>query len=221
MKRPIEIGIADDHDIVRQGYASLLENEKGIRVVLDAANGEELINKLKKRQPDIILLDIEMPVMNGKNCLKVIAKSYPSIKVIILSAYYSETFITEYIQIGAAAFLPKRCQFDTLVQAITTVYKSGRYFDEQITSILSNRTSNKKTKSGPEPQLQEFSEKEMQILKLVVENKTNTEIAKILGLAERTVEWYKLQLMKKTNEPNISGLILFAIKYKLVQVNQL
>lgn len=219
MKRPIEIGIADDHDIVRQGYASLLENEKGIKIVLDAANGEELINKLKKKQPDIVLLDIEMPVLNGKDCLRIISSSYPSIKVIILSAHYSETFITEYIQMGAAAFLPKRCQYDTLVQAITTVYKTGRYLESPFASLLSVHDSNKNKSAGPAPGPQEFSEKEMQILKLVVENKSNAEIAKTLGLAERTVEWYKLQMMKKTNEPNISGLILFAIKHKLVQIN--
>ena len=111
MKKPIRIAIAEDHDLVRQGMVALLKEEGDINLVFDVCNGFELLNQLKKQKVDIVLLDLEMPVVNGHQALKIITERHMDVQVIIISMHYSDAFISECITMGAKGFLPKNCDF--------------------------------------------------------------------------------------------------------------
>lgn len=136
MKKSIQIGIADDHLVLRQGLISLLKEYDNLNIVLSVNNGQELMDGLKKIQPDIILLDVEMPVMNGREALEKIKAEYPQIKVLIISQYFTNAYIIEFIKIGARGFLPKNCDIDKIVEAIQLVHENGEYYDDKVSSAM-------------------------------------------------------------------------------------
>ena len=140
MKKPIHIAIVDDHVIVRQGLISLLAEYEEVNILFDANNGKELMDNLKSSKPDIVLLDIAMPIMNGKEALEKMQLKYPKIKVIVMSQYFHDEYIIEFIKAGASAFLPKNCDIDKLLDAINYVFEHGYYYDNRtaIVHILNN-----------------------------------------------------------------------------------
>jgi DNA-binding NarL/FixJ family response regulator len=212
MKRRINIGIAEDHDLVRKGYVGLLKNNSDIKIIFEAANGKELMEALKVHQPDIILLDISMPLVSGTDAMTIMKQYFPNIKIIVISAYSDDFAILEYIKLGADSFLPKYFKTESLVSAIYSVYKHGSYFEENITKLLA--------KSGT-PQRDYLTEKELTerekiILKYICENKPYKDIAAIMKLSERTIDWYKHKLIHKTNSENMDGLLVYAKKNGIV-----
>ncbi|MCZ8284655.1 MAG: response regulator transcription factor, partial [Bacteroidia bacterium] len=131
MKPKISIAIAEDHVLFRQGMVSLLTEEEDISIAFEAGNGQELLDSLKHTIPHVILLDISMPVMEGKEALTKIRELYPEVKVIMLSMYYESSYIAEYLAKGARAFLPKNCDIEKVIDAIRTVHQKGFYFDDE------------------------------------------------------------------------------------------
>ena len=209
--KPIKIAIAEDHQLVRQGIISLLTDEDDLEVVIEAENGAILLDQLKLEKTDIVLLDLEMPVLNGQDALKFITDRYPDIRVIIVSMFYADEFISECIMAGARGFLPKNCDIEKVIEAIHAVNQQGYYFDDKIShSLLSKLTIEKNI--APTFSKEELSQREIEIIQLVCDGLTNKIIAKQLCISVRTVEGHRSAISEKTNAKNIAGLVIYAIK---------
>ena len=213
----IKIAIAEDHDLLRQGLVSLLDSENGISVAFDVDNGEKLVQQLEKKKVDVILLDLEMPILNGHQALKIISARYPKIGVIVISMHYSDTFIVESVSAGARGFLPKNCEIDKVVESIKYVHEQGYYFDERISKALLKRVVNKENPKRGILQ-NTLTSREHQVVELVCSGKTNKEIANILCLSVRTVEVHRNSINRKTNTRNIASLVTYAIKNGLYAI---
>lgn len=214
MSKIINIAIADDHKVLRQGLISLLQEYDHLKVIIDVNNGRELLNALRGKKPDIILLDIEMPVMNGKEALEKIKLKFPQIKIIIMSMHFNDAYIIEFIQNGANAFLPKNCDIDKILDAIQSVYELGYYYDSKVSSAMADML--KKIPIIPSVvEETELTKREKEILKLICLKKSNIEIASILNLSVRTIEGHRLGISKKTNTSNLIELIEFTFQNKL------
>ena len=211
MKKPIHIAIVDDHVIVRQGLISLLAEYEEVNILFDANNGKELMDNLKSSKPDIVLLDIAMPVMNGKEALEKMQLKYPKIKVIVMSQYFHDEHIIEFIKAGASAFLPKNCDIDKLLDAINYVFEHGYYYDNKISAVMASLL--KKTPIDNKVVADtEFTKQEIKIMKLVCVKKTNAEIADELHVSIRTIESHRYNISKKTNTTKTIDLIEYATK---------
>lgn len=215
MHQQIKIGIADDHVILRQGLIAILKEYPHLDIVLDVNNGQELMLELEKQLPDIILLDIEMPIMNGKDTLELIQLKYPSIKVMMMSMYFNDSYIIEFIKNGACAFLPKNCDIDKLVDAINTVYERGHYYDEKISEVIINVLKQLPPINKLIPKKLDLTNRELEIIELICSKKTNNEIANQLHLSVRTIEGHRYNISKKTNTTNTLELIEYATKNNL------
>ena len=215
MKRPIHIGMAEDHLLFRQGVIALLKEYEEINILFDVGNGKELLDILKTSKPDIVLLDIEMPIMNGKEALAKIQEKYPNVKVIMISMHYDDAYITEYIINGAVGFLPKNCDIEKIVDAIYAVYEQGYYFDSKISKSLVVKLM-KSNKVNPTITELMLSEREIEVLKLTCLEKTNQEMSEVLFISKRTVEGHRKSILKKTNAKNVVGLVMYAIKHKII-----
>lgn len=211
MKKPIRIAIAEDHDLVREGMVALLKEEKGINLIFDVRDGLELLNHLKKRKVDIILLDLEMPIVNGHQALKIITEKYKDVNVIIVSMHYSDAFISECISLGAKGYLAKNCEFETVVDAIYAVHEEGYYFDNKISRSLLKKLMSEKGSECCIPN-DPLTSREHQVLEFICNEKTNREIAELLSISIRTVETHRKNILCKTDSQSIAGLVLYAVK---------
>jgi DNA-binding NarL/FixJ family response regulator len=216
MAKRINIGIADDHLVLRQGLVSLLKEYDNLNVILDVNNGKELMEELKTKKPDIILLDIEMPVMNGGVALEKIRVKYPTLKVIIMSMHFNDGYIIEYIKKGACAFLPKNCDIDKIVEAIHSVHKNGYYFDDKVSAAMAATIKRMSFEQDLVPGT-DFTKRELEILRLVCKKKSSTDIATELNLSNRTVEGHRYNIARKIGITDPEELIRFAIETKLVK----
>lgn len=211
MKKPIHIAIVDDHVIMRQGLISLLAEYEEINILFDANNGKELMDNLKTSKPDIVLLDIAMPVMNGKEALEKMQLKYPKIKVIIMTNYFHDEHIIEFVKAGANAFLPKNCDIDKLLDALNYVYEHGHYYDNRVSAILAAML--KKTPIANKVVADtEFTKQEIKVIKFVCMKRSNAEIAEELHVTVRTIESHRYNISKKTNTTNTIDLIEHAVK---------
>ncbi|MES2515852.1 MAG: response regulator transcription factor [Bacteroidota bacterium] len=216
MAKRINIGIADDHLVLRQGLVSLLKEYDNLNVILDVNNGKELMEELKNKKPDIILLDIEMPIMNGKVALEKMQIKYPNLKVIIMSMHFNDGYIIEYIKKGACAFLPKNCDIDKIVEAILSVHKNGYYYDDRVSSAMAATIKRMSFQQDLVPGT-DFTKRELEILTLICRKKSSTEIATELNLSARTVEGHRYNIAKKINITDQAELIDYALKTKLIK----
>lgn len=217
MKKNIRIAIAEDHDLMRQGLVSLLDGEEAITVVFDVENGARLFDELKKKRVDVILLDLEMPIINGHQALKILAERYPKIKVIVISMHYSDTFISESIAAGAKGFLPKNCDIDKVIDAIFAVEEQGYYFDDKISRALLSRVI---SSNNAQPHFigDPLTSRELQVVEFICAGKTNKEIANLLCLSVRTVEVHRTAIIKKTQTKNVAELVIYAVKNGLYTI---
>lgn len=213
MKDEISIAIADDHGFVRQALITLLKRKVGIKILFEASTGYELLEKLLEAKPDIIILDLEMPVMRGKEAFEHIKKYYPDIKVIIFSAFYDEATILDAVKIGVHSFLPKGHKIDKIIEAIYAVHKQGTFFNEEVSAILA-----KQIQKVEEPQETLLTKTEVAIIKLICQHKASKEIADELKLAKKTIDWYRDRMFKKTNSRNVTELLEYAIRNKIVKI---
>ncbi|MCD6068655.1 MAG: two component transcriptional regulator, LuxR family [Bacteroidetes bacterium] len=217
MKKLIHVGIAEDHVLVRQGIVNLLKEYEDINVLFDVGNGAELLDELKKSKPEIVLLDIEMPVMNGKEALLKIREKFPKVKVIIISSHFEDSYVIEFVTSGAAGFLPKNVDIDKVVDAIYTVHEQGFYFDNKVSIMLAQNLIDR-SKANPAFVEAELSAREKEIVEMLCRDKTTREIADQLCLSTRTVEGYRKSIMEKTGVKNTLGLISYAVKHKIIKL---
>lgn len=197
----IRIIIAEDHVILRERYVEILEPHN-IITIAEASNGGEVLELLKVHEPDILLLDLNMPVINGSMVMDKITAAYPALKVIILSFHFSDVLVDDYIARGAKGYVPKeKADFETLPAVIRNVYNGECVF------IRSNTISNNKDYA--------FSKRQLEIIPMIFEGLTNKEIAKQTGVTERAIEKQKHLLYNKTGTQNLGSFLAYAIQQGL------
>jgi DNA-binding NarL/FixJ family response regulator len=215
---PIKVLITDDHVLYRAGVKTALSAKKDVKVIAEADNGMHLLNMLKMIQPDVILLDIQMPVMDGIAALPEIKKNWPNIKVIMLTMMDDHSMITKLMELGANSYLSKTSDSEVIYEAIKTCFEQEYYFNSLTNKAL---LTNLKTKNNMTPQKMmqaeaNLNDKEVLILKLMCEEKSTKEIADIVELSPRTVEAIRDKLKVKTGAKSTAGLILYAVKNNLL-----
>jgi DNA-binding NarL/FixJ family response regulator len=213
--RPIKVAIADDHALFRAGVKTALSVRKDIEMIAEADNGMQLLNLLKHIEPDVILLDIQMPLMDGITTLPEIRKLYPDIKVIILSMHNDHSMISKLMEVGANSYLTKNSDSETIYQAIKTCYEQEFFFNDLTNkALLSGLRTKKADHLQDDVQL---NDKELRILKLMCEEKTTKEIADIVDISPRTVEAIRDKLKTKTGAKSMAGLVMYAVKNKILE----
>jgi len=206
--------LVDDHKLFREGLKLLLENLDYIKNVDEAGNGKELLKLIEKKQPDIIFMDIEMPVMDGITATQQVLKLHPGLNIIALSMYGDENYYTPMINAGAKGFVLKNSGIQDVETAIQTVISGNNYFSQEILNRLINSIGKKsKTKES-----NELSEREEEVLFHICKGKSNQEIADTLYLSKRTVDKHRENLLSKTNVRNTAGLVMYAVKNGIAEV---
>ncbi len=216
----IRIFLVEDHDLVRDGLKALLTSIPDIAIIGEAANGKSLFEKLKIVQPDIIVLDISLPDISGIEITKRLRYDYPQIRVLILSMYTHEDFVTGAIRSGARGYLPKNTSRDELVKAIYAIYRGDEFFGETISKILLKsfiRTAAEQNEQEEKPVFS-LSSREQEILKLFAEGFNNKEIGIKLNISVRTVETHKNHIMKKLGIKSPVEMVKFAIRNKIINL---
>jgi DNA-binding NarL/FixJ family response regulator len=217
-QEPIKVIIADDHVLYRAGVKTALGMKNDIKVIGEADNGMHLLNITKLIEADVILLDIQMPIMDGIATLPELKKQCPNVKVIMLTMVDDNSMITKLMELGANSYLTKTSDSEIIYEAIKTCHNSEYYFNSLTNTAL---LSNLKQRNAVLPQkmaLQEaqLNDKEILILKLMCEEKSTKEIADIVDLSPRTVEAIRDKLKVKTGAKSTAGLIMYAVKHKLI-----
>ena len=203
----IKTVLADDHKIVLEGLAFMIENQNNIEVVGKALNGKEVLDVLSKNVVDVVVLDIEMPEMDGVETTRFIRQQYPDVKIVILTMYNTIGFIRKIAEAGAHGYILKNKGGEELVSAILAVYHGEEYFGEEVSKTLFS--SMKQKNMAGEVRL---TRREKDVLKLIADGLTSAQISEELSIAKTTVETHRRNLIDKTGVPNTKGLVRFAIE---------
>jgi DNA-binding NarL/FixJ family response regulator len=220
--KKINIVIADDEQLFRSGMKFLLSREANFNVLYEAENGKELIDFIKTTEefPDVILMDLKMPEMNGIEATKKIHKTHPDIKIIALTSYGGKSFITNMIDVGASSYLLKNTSPKMVVHTINEVFKKGFYYDEKVLEIIHKNiisSSGNRIKSDLDNKL--LSKREVDVLELICQQLTTVEIADKLFISPRTVEGHRNNLLLKTQSKNVAGLVIYGIQKDIIELS--
>jgi DNA-binding NarL/FixJ family response regulator len=209
---PFDIVLVDDHKLVRDGVKGILERGSEFRVVGEAENGADAVQLCRKSQPDIVLMDIGLPGMNGIEATTELLRHCPGIKVLILSMFDDENSVVSAIRSGARAFVLKKASSGELLDALRTVARGGSYLSSQVSDrlLLRIQRGDLETRDRSTP-LESLSPRELQVLRLVAEGKTSKDIAVLLDLGLQTVRSYRKTMMKKLGVNNVAGLTQLAL----------
>ena len=212
----IRILITDDHQLFREGIANLLSASTHIEIVAQAENGQEAIEKDKKLKPDIVIMDLNLPVINGVDATRILHQELPKTKVLVLSMHAEKSYIKEALEAGAFGYLFKDCTYDQLIEAINTVYQGKKYLSAKITEVLIHDYLSKEEEVHDNSE--ELSERESEILKLMAEGKLTRKISDVLFISVKTVGTHKQRILKKLNLKSTADLIKYAIKKGIVDL---
>jgi len=215
MAEKLRIIIVDDHEFFRSGVKMVINKLKYAKVVAEASNGKEFLEVIKDKEADIILMDIEMPIMNGIEATKKALEDYPDLKVVALTMFNDEEYIDRMVDAGASGFLLKNISKEILDQALQSIASGNTYYSPELWEYFSKKISQEKKAGEME---QQFTKREMEILTLICDGLSNKEIADKLFISERTVVGHKSNLLAKTNTKSTIGLLSYAIKNKLVEI---
>jgi two-component system, NarL family, nitrate/nitrite response regulator NarL len=215
MKQPIRVMIVDDHPIVRRGIRMCLSQHEHIQIVGEAADGREALGTAHLLNPDVVLMDIDMPHMNGMAVTDALRHEMPLVKVIILSMYSNTDFVMRIIQSGARGFVLKESATDELVQAIESVHAGQTHFSPEVARVALNHVVRGNGEAVPASRL---TNREREVLIQIAEGLSNKEIAVLLSIGVRTVETHRERIMRKLDIHTIAGLTRFAIAQGMVSV---
>ncbi|HJX03901.1 MAG TPA: response regulator transcription factor [Dehalococcoidia bacterium] len=216
--KKIRVLIVDDHTLVREGIRAMLGLISDIEVVGEAANGREALAMIKQLSPDVVLMDLAMPVMGGLEATRMARKKFPEVKVLALTQYDDSEYVIPLIEAGAKGFVTKMAAFSELSTAIQSVYQGQSYLSPSAAAAL---VEERQSKIGVDPDTDRYhllSDREREILKLIVEGHTAREIAEMLVISHKTVEWHKASMMKKLNLRNRTDLIKYAIRRAIISL---
>jgi DNA-binding NarL/FixJ family response regulator len=215
--KKIRIALTDDHKLIRAGIRVLLEQVDDFEVVLEAANGEELLSALPRKRVDVVLLDINMPVLDGIETTKILRQKFPKVKIIMLSLHDEDRFILHLMELGASGYLLKDAEPEEVEKAIRIVKEGEVYFNDTVSKVMFRKATNKSVRSSKVFNYKvDLSERELEVLNLICEGLTNAQIAEEISLSQRTVEGYRLRMLNKLKVKNTAGLVAYAIKNHLV-----
>lgn len=208
----ITVLLADDHTIVREGLRKLLEDERDIEVIGEAATGRQAVTMTRKLLPDVVVMDIAMPLLNGVEATRQIRQSLPQAKVLVLSAHNDETYIEKLISLGAAGYLIKQTSAHLLSEAIREVDKGNTFFSPSVSGKLRHqKRDGQDRKSRPRASAGGLSSREVEVLQLIAEGAANKQIASELFISIKTVEKHRNRLMQKLGIHDTAGLTRYAI----------
>ena len=214
----ITVLLADDHAIVRSGLRALLELQPGIRVIGEAANGREAVRQVEELHPQVAILDIGMPEMNGLEAAGRIGQTCPDTRVIILSMHRTPEHIARALRAGAQGYLLKESAGDELIEAVHAVLRGQRYMSREVTNrIVDDYLRLREGQAVPGP-LDSLTSREREVLQMLAEGRSSAEIADLLSLSPRTVDTYRGRIMKKLDIPHLAGLVRFAIRHGLIDL---
>lgn len=213
----IKVILADDHTIIRDGLKLILENHNDINVVAEASDGLQTIQKARDFKPDVILMDISMPNMNGIEATNRIHEENPNIKIVILSMQSTVEDIFRALKAGAIGYLLKESAGSEVVEAVHAAFNGRRYLSRKVDDILIDSYIYERESLGAISPLEKLSSREKEVLQLVAEGKSSKEIADLLFLSVKTIETYRSRLMQKLGIKDKSGLIKFALQHKLLE----
>ena len=189
------------------------------KVLFDTHNGKALLQELKKNLPDVLLMDVEMPGLDGKEALRIIRKEYPKLRVIILTTHYTRKIMVEFFKMGVSAFLAKTGERSLLIEAIKTVHQEGVFYDKEVALIMAKELAQSTNFFEKDKEIKiDFTNLELTIIKMVCQNKISKEIADLLNMSVRTVEWHRANIMLQIGSNKVADLIVFAVKHNLVTV---
>jgi DNA-binding NarL/FixJ family response regulator len=215
---PVVIALLDDHPLFRQGLRYILQSLPYVAAVHEAAEMPELLAICRQRVPDVLLLDLQMPNMDGPEAAQVLLAEFPDLKIIVLSMFSADKFITQMMKLGARSYLPKDASQDELTNAIEEVLSTGYHFTPRISRALMRGVQQPTRQHTTRlPELVQFTPREEEVLRLICEGRTAAEIASQLFISRRTVEGHWQKLLEKTSAPNVAGLVVFAARHGMLE----
>jgi DNA-binding NarL/FixJ family response regulator len=207
-KMQIKVLVADDHPVVRKGLYSCLARQERLNVVGEASDGDQALAKARELQPDVVLMDISMPRINGLAVTEMLRKEAPKVKILVLSVHNNKEYIFRIIQAGAHGYVSKEASPEELLQAIETVHAGETFFSPEIARAALNKLISNGGKKEPFSQL---TDREREVLILIAEGQSNKEIASKLGIGVRTIETHRERIMRRLDIHSVAGLTKFAI----------
>src|ERR1700744_306439 len=215
----IRLVIADDHEIFRDGSALMLSRQKNMTLAGQASDGAQLLTLARETQPDVVLADIKMPHMDGIEATKALLKEFPDLKIIALSMFSEENLIVEMLEAGAKGYLLKNADKQEILDAIASVMQNQEYYCRDTSVTLASMIV--KSSFSRKKEVVEFSDRELEIIKLICKQFTAQEMGESLFLSRRTVEGYRTRILEKMNVKNTAGVVIYALKNKLISEKEL
>lgn len=216
---PVRIVLADDHELFRDGFKVMLRKQKEIELIGEASNGEELVQLVEKVQPDIVITDIKMPVMDGIEATRKISKEFPQIGIIAFSMFDEESLVVDMLEAGARGYLIKNAHKHEIIEAINMVNENHTYYcsttSKKLAKLIATSAFDPYRKHKPV----EFTDREISVISLICEEKTNKEIADKLNLSIRTIEGYRDKIQDKIKAKNAAGIVIYAIKHRIYKID--
>ena len=214
----IRVLVADDHAIIREGLRVMLGNQPDMKVVGVATNGREAIQLVDKHEPDIAVIDISMPELNGVEAIQQMMPRHPHLQVVVLSIHETKPYVYRALKAGARGYLVKETAGLEVVDAVRAVYGGERYLSQSISDLLTTESFQKLESLIDVSPLEVLSPREREILQLVAEGKTSQEIAERLSISPKTVDTYRSRLMHKIGVDDMAGLVKFAIQHGVISL---
>jgi DNA-binding NarL/FixJ family response regulator len=218
--RKIRVLLADDHTVVRQGLRALLAAEEDIEIIGEAENGRQALQLVKKLLPDVVVMDIAMPVLNGVEATRQITRYVPSVKVLVLSTYSNDEYVEQLTEAGAAGYLVKQTAANDLLKAIREAFKGNAFFSPAIAKRLRDQCRQTYVSGQPVKRRSDYlTTREAEVLQLIAEGRANKQIAAELCISIKTVEKHRQQVMNKLGIHDVAGLTRHAISKGIIESN--
>jgi DNA-binding NarL/FixJ family response regulator len=215
--KPIRVLLAEDHTLVRAGFQALLRDLPGIQVIAEAGDGREALRLVETQRPDVVLMDITMPGLNGIEATARMVSDFPEVGVIILSMHADEEYVLRALHVGAAGYLLKDADIAEFQSAITSVAKGETYLSPRISGVVADYVR----RAGQEPtSLEMLTPRQREVLQLIAEGHTMAGIGQVLGISQKTVETHRMALMKRLDIQDVAGLVRYAIRVGLVAADR-
>ncbi|AQG81811.1 response regulator transcription factor [Spirosoma montaniterrae] len=218
--RKIKLALCDDHNLFRVGLATILGQVHDFELILEAANGQELIDKMPRKMPDVVLLDLQMPVMDGTATADHIRQQWPLVKIVVLTMHDEDRMVLHLLEKGVSGYLLKDADAGEVEKAIRKVIDEGVYLNEFVSKAMLRKMTNKTTVAKPVNAFYNskilLSEREKEVLTLICDGLSTNEISEKIFLSPRTVEGHRLRILEKTGTKNTAGMVAYAFKNSLV-----
>jgi two-component system response regulator DegU len=214
---PVQIALLDDHPLFRQGMRYILQALPFVESVVEAGEFGELLALCRQRLPDVLLLDLQMPGMDGPEVAQQLLAEFPDLKIIVLSMFSADKFITQMMKLGARSYLPKDADQQQLTQALEDVLTTGHHFTERISRAMLQGVQ-QPTRPASHLLIEEvqFTPRELEVLRLICQGLTAADIAEQLLMGRRTVEGHRQRMLEKTGAANVAGLVVYAVRHGLL-----